>query len=588
MATAERRPLVTTDPEAGQQPTTAVYGSDRLAALLAELGYRYVAFNPGASFRGLHDSLANIEGAPRIVMATHEEISVAIAHGYAKASGEPMAAAVHDVVGLQHATMAIFNAWCDQAPVLVVGGTGPVDAARRRPYIDWVHTALVQGQLVRDYVKWDDQPASVAAAVEAIVRGDRIARAEPPGPVYVCLDVDIQEGPAGEWAPVVRPAPPSALHPDPASIEAAADWLAGADRPIAIADLMGRAPGAVDALVRLAEHLGMPVVDLGGRFNFPTGHPLDATDAGADLEPPDVVLALDLTDAAGQLRRLPGGETPAQLKPRVINVGTRELGIRSWASHYQALAPADISITAASTPTLTALLAACQRRPRPAAAEARAARHGEAGGARRRGWEAAARGTAEEQPIAQAWLMLQLREALAGRPWSFVNAPIENPWPRRLFQLDEPWQYLGGSGGAGIGYAAGASVGAALALQDRGILAVGVQGDGDLLYTPGAIWTAVHERIPILLIVANNRSYYNSENHAIAMARQRSRPLANVAIGTRIVDPEVDFAALARSLGARGYGPIVDPAGLESSLRAAVRDVANGAVAVVDVVCQPR
>jgi hypothetical protein len=275
---------------AGVPPTaaTSTWGSDRIAGLLSELGYRYVALNPGATFRGLHDSLANVEGAPRIILATHEEISVAIAHGYAKVTGEPMAAAVHDVVGLQHATMAIFNAWCDQAPVLVVGGTGPVDAAHRRPYIDWVHTALVQGQLVRDYVKWDDQPASLEAALESLVRADRIVRMEPPGPAYVCLDVEIQEAPvADDLGPVARPARAAAMHPDPKAVSRAADWLLEAERPLVVADMLGRSPDAVADLVRLAERLALPVIDLGGRFNFPTSHPLDATDAGPDLEAPD-------------------------------------------------------------------------------------------------------------------------------------------------------------------------------------------------------------------------------------------------------------------------------------------------------------
>lgn len=573
---------------AAQSSRLPVWGSDLVAELLRDLGYRYIALNPGATFRGLHDSLANVEGAPRIIMVTHEEISVAIAHGYAKASGEPMAAAVHDVVGLQHATMAIFNAWCDQAPVLVVGGTGPVDAAHRRPYIDWVHTALVQGQLVRDYVKWDDQPASLPAALDSIVRADGILRMEPPGPVYVCLDVEIQEAAVVDATdPPTRPATAAALHPDPGAISRAVTWLLEAERPLVVADMLGRSPEAVADLVRLAERLALPVVDLGGRFNFPTFHPFDATEAASELGPPDLVLALDVVDLAGQLRRLP--PLPAGDGPRrIIQVSTRELGIKSWSAHYQALAPVDISIPAAAGPALAALVKASEAHPVPAAASDRADRLAAASSARRAGWQRAAEAGAAESPIALGWMFLRLREALADRRWSLVNGPIESPWPRRLLRLEEPWQFLGGSGGAGIGYAAGSSVGAALALRDRGVLAVGVQGDGDLLYTPGAIWTAVHERIPLLLVIANNRSYFNSENHANAMAAHRSRPPGRAAIGTRITDPDVDFAGMARSLGAIGYGPIEQPSALDAALSAAVDDVAGGAVVIVDVICQPR
>jgi thiamine pyrophosphate-dependent acetolactate synthase large subunit-like protein len=584
--TAIVRTVPVTAPPAigGQEPA---WGSDRIAILLRELGYRYVALNPGASFRGLHDSLANLADAPRIVLATHEEISVAIAHGYAKAAGNPMAAAVHDVVGLQHATMAIYNAWCDQVPVLVIGGTGPVDAAHRRPYIDWVHTALVQGQLVRDYVKWDDQPASLAAALEAIVRADRIVRAEPPGPAYVCLDVEIQEAPlTGEPAPV-RPAPPAPIFPDTGAIARAADWLCEAEHPVIIADMLGRSLAAVDDLVRLADRLGLPVVDLGGRFNFPTTHPLDATEAGEDLPAPDLVLALDVVDLAGQLRRLPAAG-PGQR--RVVHVTTRDLGTRSWTTHYQAVPAVDLAITAAAGPGLAALVEACEARPTPLAVARRSETLASASRARRASWQHEAEASADTAPIALAWLFLRLREALAGKRWSLVNAPIESPWPRRLLSIERPVQYLGGSGGAGIGYAAGASVGAALALRDLdpGMLAVGVLGDGELLYTPGAIWTAVHEQIPLLLVIANNRSYFNSESHAITMARARSRPVERSAIGTRIADPAIDIATLARSMGALGYGPVDDPSTLDTVFADAVDNLAHGAVAVVDVICQPR
>ncbi len=179
------------------------YGSDLVVDVLRALGIEYAVLNPGATFRGLHDSLVNYGGneRPELIQCCHEEIAVAVAHGYAKAAGRPCAAVLHDVVGLQHASMAIFNAWCDRVPVLLLGGTGPMAVERRRPWIDWIHTALVQGTLVRDYVKWDDQPASLASIPEAIVRGYRIAVTEPQGPVYVCLDADLQEAPIAEPVP---------------------------------------------------------------------------------------------------------------------------------------------------------------------------------------------------------------------------------------------------------------------------------------------------------------------------------------------------------------------------------------------------
>ncbi len=570
-----------------------LWASDRFVELLTALGYEYVAFNPGASFRGLHDSLANVPGAPRIITTTHEEIAVAIAHGYAKAAGRPMAAALHNIVGLQHASMAIFNAFCDEAPVMLIGGTGPVDAAHRRPFIDWVHTALVQGTQVRDYVRWDDQPASYEAAIESLIRADRIARAEPPGPVYVCIDTEIAEAEVDPKAslpdlarfPAARP--PAA---DPAALAEAANWLAGARSPIAVADLMGRSVAAVRALAGVAEHLGMPVLDLGARFNFPSSHPLDWTVASDGGASPDVALLLDVIDPNAALRRVGAMDPDGLLRSRVISISTRELGIRSWAAHYQRLAPADLAITAASDSAVPALLEACLARPRPTAAEARLAAASATHELRRTNWltEARAAGASGRSPIALSWLTLALREALGNHPWSLVNGPLESPWPRRLWQLTAASQWLGGSGGAGIGYGIGASVGAALAFRGTGIVPVDLQGDGDLMYSPGAIWTAVHERIPLLIVVQDNRAYQNSRGHAVRMAERRGRPDERAGLGTTLTDPVIDLAGLARSMGATAYGPVTDPLALPAVLARAVDEVVSGAVVLVDVVTEAR
>src|SRR5512139_382711 len=192
------------------------YGSDLIVDLMRALDIEYAAFNPGATFRGIHDSIVNYGGntKPEVIFCCHEEYSVAMAHGYAKATGKPMAAITHDVVGLQHATMAIFNAWCDRVPIIVMGGTGPMDAARRRPRIDWQHTALVQGNIVRDYVKWDDQPFSIRGVPDSLIRGYRIAMTEPKAPVYICYDADLQEDELKESIEIpdiTRFAPPTPL-----------------------------------------------------------------------------------------------------------------------------------------------------------------------------------------------------------------------------------------------------------------------------------------------------------------------------------------------------------------------------------------
>ena len=345
------------------------YGSDLIVDVLRGLGIEYAALNPGATFRGLHDSLVNYgrNQRPELIQCCHEEIAVAVAHGYAKAAGRPMAAIVHNVVGLQHAAMAIFNAWCDQAPILVLGGTGPMAADRRRPWIDWIHTALVQGQAVRDYVKWDDQPASVAAIPESLVRGHRIAVTEPRGPVYVCFDAELQEMRLPE--PPALPdfprfAPPSRVQADAAALDRAAALLRAAERPVIVAQYAGRTPAAAAALVRLAEALEAPVIDLfeHGRFNFPSTHPLDLTDSPREvLASADVVLALDVVDLHGTFSRLDRltrvSETVLPDGAKVIHITMAEAGIRSWVTHYQRLAPVDVPILADTAVALPALLA---------------------------------------------------------------------------------------------------------------------------------------------------------------------------------------------------------------------------------------
>jgi len=278
----------TNDPDSVERPEPgapggARYGSDTVAEVIRALGIPFVALNPGASFRGLHDSLVNHLGNrdPQMLLCLHEEHAVAIAHGWAKITGRPMAAALHSNVGLMHGAMAIYNAWCDRVPMLVIGATGPVDAAKRRPWIDWIHTARDQGALVRHYTKWDDQPASPAAATESLLRANLLATTQPCGPTYINLDAAMQEAetPSSAMPDVNRyraPAPPA---PDPAALLAAAEALRSARRPLILAGRVTRDQAGWDARVRLAERLGAAVLtDLKLAAAFPSAHPLHAAD----------------------------------------------------------------------------------------------------------------------------------------------------------------------------------------------------------------------------------------------------------------------------------------------------------------------
>ena len=581
-------------------PRTPEFGSDLVVDLLRGLGFEYAAFNPGASFRGLHDSLVNYGGdqSPRTILCCHEEISVALAHGYAKATGRPMVAALHDVVGLQHACMAIFNAWCDRVPVLLLGGTGPMDATRRRPWIDWIHTALVQGNHVRDFVKLDDQPANAACVVESMLRAYRLMVAEPTGPVYVCLDAALQEDPLpkGVTCPtdLERWTRHSLVQADPTALKAAARLLSESRRPVILADTVGRSREGTDALRDIAERLHAPVVDLGARFNFPSAHPLEATERREDLlREADVVFAVDLVDLWGALQASTGRHRPAGFAPspdaRIISLSLSDLLVHSWTSDYQRLQPVDVSLVGDSRLALPALLDLLDTRGAVAGERQARAESLVAGGRQLRAeWEDRARALgATSGSIALGYLGLVLRNALEGQDWVLSNNELRG-WVRRLWRVEHPYQYTGTSGGAGLGYGIGASLGVGLAHKGTGRIVVNLQPDGDLLYSSSALYTAAHERLPLLTIMLNNHSYYNSEEHGLRMAEHRGRPAERAGIGTRPEDPAVDFAALARGFGIASAGPITSPSDLPRALEAAVEAVAGGEPYLLDVVTEVR
>ncbi len=584
---------------------TPQFGSDLLVDLLSGLGVEYAAFNPGASFRGLHDSLVNYAGDtfPRTILCTHEETSVALAHGYTKATGRPMVAAIHNVVGLQHASMAIFNAWCDRVPIMLLGGSGPQDASLRRPWIEWIHTALVQGNFIRDIVKWDDQPVSVEGAVESILRGWRLMKSEPSAPVYIALDTTVQEqrAPDGYALPtdLDRWTRQSPVQADPAGLDELAGWLAGAQRPIILADRVGRSPVGVAALQELAELLDAPVMDLWGRFNFPNTHRLDAAGGGADLlREADVVLALDLTDLFGALRtpdrnrRAQGYAVAAGAK--VASISVSELLVRSWTADYQRPQPVDLNLvgdTAVALPALVDLVR--ERLASPGAAGVaseraeRAARIAEAAAGRRAGWEQQARETSGRSPLSTAFVGMAVRDALAGHNWALGNSDLRG-WVRRLWNVEKPTQWLGGSGGAGLGYGIGAALGVGVAYKGTDTIVVNIQPDGDLLYATSGLWTAASEQLPLLTIMWNNRSYYNSEEHAIRIAQFRNRDVERSRIGTRPEAPVVDFATVARGFAMEAEGPIETAEALIPALGRAVKAVAEGRPYLLDVVTEAR
>jgi thiamine pyrophosphate-dependent acetolactate synthase large subunit-like protein len=563
----------------------------------------YAAFNPGATFRGIHDSIVNYGGnyKPEVIFCHHEEISVAIAHGYAKAKNKPMIAITHNMVGLQHASMAIFNAYIDRVPIMVLGGTGPMNSKRRRPRIDWIHTALVQGNQVRDYVKWDDQPYSLADVPDSFIRGYRIATTDPMAPVYINYDADIQEDALAaplEIPNVIRYAAPAPAQANPEALRRAAELLVAAQTPLIVADQLGRNPKAVPALVELAETLAIPVVDKGARFNFPSVHPLDATDGAREiLQKADVIIALDVADLFGSLttvsKQTRFSEYVISPAVKIISISMNDMLVHSWANDYQALQAVDVPMTADTSVAVPELTRLCRElvardSDKKSAIAARQRELAEKHKTRRAKWRADAEGKGSQKEISTAWLALEIGEAIKREPWVLVNGS-SNGWARRLWDFTKPNQSLGGSGGAGLGYGPGASIGAALALKGTGNIPVAIQSDGDMLMTSSALWTAAKHRIPLLMVMHNNQSYYNSEEHGIEVAKFRNRPVENAGIGTHVDDPEIDFATMARSFGVSGEGPVRRPAELRPAIERGLRYVKEKQLPyLVDVIAEPR
>jgi thiamine pyrophosphate-dependent acetolactate synthase large subunit-like protein len=563
------------DKPEGRPDEVVAWGSDIAAQMLRRFDIPYVSLNPGASYRGLHDSLVNHLGneRPGMLLCLHEDHAVAVAHGYAKVTGKPMGCVLHSNVGLMHGMMGLYNAWCDRVPMFVLGATGPVDSVKRRPWIDWIHTTKDQGALVRSFVKWDSEPTSAQALVEAMCRANLVTRTEPTAPVYVCLDAGLQESrleTEPEWPDLARFAAPAPVPPARSAIEQAAALLAKAERPLILFGRGARTQEAWDARVRLAERLGACVMsDLKTASMFPTDHPAHViapfnvlpVPAREILGQADVILALDWIDLGGALRQakrvgpVAAGIVAATLDHHLHN---------GFNMDYQELPPADVFMSASADEVVAALL-------------------DELGAGRKNPWRE--RVAPKRKETGGSITLNQVATELRGAfddPDKVGFASLARGWPIDLWPHRDPIAYLGKDGGGGIGSGPGISVGCALALQEQGRHAVTVLGDGDFVMGANAIWTAVRHRIPLLILINNNRSYFNDELHQETVASTRGREPSNRWIGQRIADPEPDLAKLAEAQGAVGIGPVREAADVKAAIRKGVEVLKSGGVCLID------
>jgi len=564
------------EPVAGPLDETVGWGSDVAAQMLRRLDIPWIALTPGASYRGFHDSLVNHLGneRPEMLLCLHEEHAVAIAHGYAKVKGHAMAVALHSNVGLMHASMAIFNAWGDRAPMLILGATGPLDASQRRPWIDWLHSTQDQGALIRSFTKWDDQPGSAKALPEAMARGWKITNTSPMAPVYINLDAGWQEAPVEPdmiWPDLARHAPLAAARPDPARVAQTAKVLSESKSIVILMGRGARTKAMMQTRVALAERCGAMIIsDLKVGTMVPTDHPNHVAEpinklssaAGKALQQADAILSLGWVDLGGILLQAFGAEGT---KATVIHASDEMQLHRGFGQEHFGLPTVDIEFNCPGDPLAEELLTALP--PKTKAAPK----------APKSGPPAAAEGDSLTfRDIATA-----LKRETGDTPVTFPA--LARSWPHDLWPQQDPMDFLGKDGGGGIGSGPGLAVGAALALKDSGRLVIATLGDGDTLMGVTALWTAAKYDLPVLFVIGNNRSYFNDELHQESVAKTRGRNPANAWVGQRLDSPVPDIAGMARAQGVAADGPIKTVAELNEAVAKGISALREGRPYLIDV-----
>jgi len=323
--------------------------------------------------------------------------------------------------------------------------------------------------------------------------------------------------------------------------------------------------------VALAEALNARVVtDLKIGATFPTDHPLYVgspraitPDSVEGLKNVDAVVSLDWVDLAGALRYF--GPSPAV---KVIQISLDHRIHNGWSMDHQGLPAVDLLLSADPDLVVPELVREIGKSAKPHAMPSPRPGPGK-----------------EPAGFTNEHIAGALRKVLGQRSVTYTHLPLS--WDDRWLTFRHPLDYIGSDGGGGVGGGPGISVGAALALKGSERLPVAICGDGDYLMGVTAVWTAVHYKIPLLFVLANNRSFYNDELHQERMARARNRPIENKWIGQRMADPEVDLAAMGRAQGAAGFGPVTKPADLAPTLEKAIAAVDAGQVAVVNVRVEP-
>lgn len=577
----------------------AEYVSDAMSELLSKMDFGHVFLLPGASYRGLHDSLVNFNrnANPKIILATSELSAASMAHGYAKATGKPSLCILHDLVGLMNGSMGLYNAYCDRAPVVFLGGAGPLDPDQRR-FIEWNHSASTQSDIIKDWVKWTDEPPTGNATLKSILRGKAIAATDPPGPVYVSIDTHIQELPVDDTLEDLDPSLPRYQAPPPAApnenaLAEAAEMIINADFPLLVGGRFGIYDHVREPLIELLDLTGAPAINDRGVYCWPSDHPQNLSGDKGAIREADVIVCLDPIDINNIMgtyavrRRSDILEAREQAPPKIIDISLNAIDNNSWTAFGGPTPPVDLQIVCEPMHGLDRLLAAIRIKLKGdeagnARIEARkkvlSGRHD---ALRKAQTEAAQKGW-DVSPIKIERMIHEVYQAVKDKSW-VLTAANHRSFNEVVWNFPGAGAYLGTDGGGGVGYNTSAAIGAALALRDQGKFCVSLGGDGDFLMAPGSLWTAAHYQIPMLHIINNNSTWGNDEVHQVEVAHNRNRPQENAWIGQAMRDPVIDFATVARGFGAWSAGPVDTPEALAEALQEAVSVVEKGGLAVLDV-----
>lgn len=573
--------------------------SDVIAELLGEMDFGHVFLLPGASYRGLHDSLVNHNRNynPQIILATSELSAASMAHGYAKATGKPSLCILHDLVGLMNGSMGLYNAYCDRVPVVFLGGSGPLDPDQRR-FIEWNHSASTQADIIKDWVKWTDEPPTGNATLKSILRGKQIAATAPQGPVYVSIDTHIQEQPVDDTlepfdASLPRHQAPPPMGANEDALQQAAEMIVNAEFPVIVGGRFGMYEAVRHPLIELLELSGAAGLNDRAIFCWPSDHAQNLSGDADALREADVIVCLDVIDINNTMgtyairRRADIREDREKQPPKIIDMSMNAIDNNSWTAFGGPTPPVDLQIVCEpqyGVEQLTSALRKALERDDSSHAriEARkktlSARHDALRAAQtekaRRNWDAA--------PVTIERMIHEVYQAVKDKPW-VLTAANHRSFNEVVWNFPGAGAFLGSDGGGGVGYNTSAAVGAAIALRDQGKFCVSIGGDGDFLMAPATIWSAVHYRIPMLHIINNNSTWGNDEVHQVEVAHNRNRPKENAWIGQAMRDPIIDFANVARGFGAWAEGPVGTPDDLAAALQRAVAEVEKGRVAILDV-----